>query len=52
MGRQENETYINNLPAKEFKTIVIRMLTEFERRTNEHRILTKNQKILKRAEKL
>ena len=51
MRRQENETYVNNLPTKEFKTIV-RMLTELERRTDEYRILTKNQKILKRAEKL
>ena len=40
MRRQENETYVNNLPTKEFKTIV-RMLTELER-TDEHRILTKN----------
>ena len=31
-----DETEINNLPGKEFKAIVIKMLTELEKRIEEH----------------
>lgn len=31
-----NETEINNIPDKEFKAIIIRMITELGERINEH----------------
>ena len=33
---------ITNLQNKEFKALVVRVLTEIGKRTDEHRILTRN----------
>lgn len=42
-SKRASETDIYNLPDKEFKTIVIRMLTELRKRIEEHwRTSTKN----------
>ena len=35
-GKNLNETEISNLPDKEFKVMVIKMLTKLRRRMNEH----------------
>ena len=35
-GKDPNETEISNLPDKAFKPMVIKMLTKFEKRTEEH----------------
>ena len=38
-----NKTEINNLPGKEFKALIIRMLTEYGKRIDKlMRILTRN----------
>ena len=37
-----NKTEINNLPDQVFKALMTRMLTEFGKRVEEHRILTRN----------
>ena len=41
MTKDLNETEINNLPDKEFKVILIKMLTELGRRMDEHRMSSK-----------
>lgn len=47
-----NETEINYLPDKEFKALVIKMLTELGKRIKEHRILTRNYKYKKNKSEL
>ena len=39
---KNNETEINNLPDKEFKALVMIMLTELGKRIYEHRISTRD----------
>lgn len=47
-----NEMKINNLPEKEFKVMIVKMLRELWRRMmNAVRTLTKSQEILKRKAK-
>ena len=43
--KELKKTEINNLPHKEYKLVVIRILPDLGRRRDEHRTLTKNWKI-------